>query len=147
MKKGTHKINKKTFDTMKASQEVMKKVKVKSKDIATIMGMSAPTLNKLAKSDTYADYKATGKDKRDLVERDSDDVKTKQEQKNEAWVEYLAIVDTANRACKAIVNPAQEVYHARIKEIDEQDEQVKEQEDDGIRIIDGKKYKLIEEYE
>jgi len=60
MKKGKHKINKKSFDTMKATMVVMKKAKVKGKDIATIMGVSTATLNKLDRSATYAEYKAIG---------------------------------------------------------------------------------------
>jgi len=149
MKKGTHKINKKTFSSMKEAQHTMRNAKVKNKDIAIILGMSAPTLNKLAKSDTYADYKAIGEDKRDPVKRDSDDVKTKQEQKNEAWVEYLAIVDPAMKTCNAIVNPARDAYQARIKEIDAQDEhgeaveKIRAQERERVRGLKEKYQQLI----
>jgi len=51
---------------------------------------------------------------------------TKQEQKDEALEAYIAIQA-----------PALKVYLAKCDEIEQQ-------EDDDIRIIDGKKYKLIE---
>jgi len=52
---------------------------------------------------------------------------TKQEQKDEALEAYIAIQA-----------PALKVYLAKCDEIEQQ-------EDDDIRIIDGKRYKLIEE--
>jgi len=51
-------------------------------------------------------------------------MKTKEEQKEEA-----------QKAYKAIVDPAREIYLAKLREIDE----------DDIKIINGKKYKLVEE--
>jgi len=51
---------------------------------------------------------------------------TKQEQKDEAWESY-----------KAIQASAWKFYKAKYDEIDQQ-------KDDDIRIIDGKRYKLIE---
>ena len=54
-------------------------------------------------------------------------MKTKQEQKDEALEAYIAIQA-----------PALKAYLAKCDEIEQQ-------EDDDIRIIDGKRYKLIEE--
>jgi len=50
----------------------------------------------------------------------------KQEQKDEAWKKY-----------KAIRDQAWEEYYAKWEEIDKQEE--------DIKIIDGKRYKLIKE--
>jgi len=61
---------------------------------------------------------------------------TKREQKNEAWKVYHAIIDPAMEAYEAIQAPAWEAYNAKCREIDQQK--------DDIRIIDGKRYKLIE---
>jgi len=62
-------------------------------------------------------------------------MKSKQEQKDEARKAYEAIVGPAWKAYEAIVDPAYEAYSVRLREIDEED----------IKIIDGKKYKLVEE--
>jgi len=50
---------------------------------------------------------------------------------------YDAIVDPAYQAYNAIVDLARNAYNAKCKEIDEQGE--------DIRVINGKRYKLIEE--
>jgi len=60
---------------------------------------------------------------------------TKQEQKNEAYKAYEAIKDPAFKAYLAIRDPAHEDYLAKCEEIDAQE--------DEIKIIDGKRYKLI----
>jgi len=60
---------------------------------------------------------------------------TKQEQKNEAYKAYEAIKDPADKTYKAIINPAFKAYLAKCEEIDAQE--------DEIKIIDGKRYKLI----
>ena len=73
---------------------------------------------------------------------------TKQEQKDLALKEYDAITDPAWEECKATTDPAWkkyeatkyqawEEYDAKCKKIDEQEEYIK--------IIDGKIYKLIKE--
>ena len=54
-----------------------------------------------------------------------------------AWKAYEAIADSAYKAYEAIIDPALKDYEAKCKEIDEQK--------DVIKIIDGKRYKLIEE--
>ena len=72
----------------------------------------------------------------------------KEQQKKEAWKVYQAKIDPAYKAYRAIVDSAIKVYfktadpalkacEAKCKEIDEQE--------DVIKIIDGKRYKLIEE--
>jgi len=68
-------------------------------------------------------------------------MKTKQQQKEEADKAFFVIANAAKKLYNAMVDPAWEALEARIREINAQDAQ----EDDGIRIIDGKKYKLIEE--
>jgi len=71
---------------------------------------------------------------------------TKQEQKAEAWEAYEAIaeparkayytiVDPAWKAYEVIADPAWEAYEAKCREIDKQE---------TIKIIDGKRYRLIE---
>ena len=65
---------------------------------------------------------------------------TKEQQKVEANKVYRAIIDPAFKAYEAIVDSARKAYQAKIEEIEEIDEQ-----DDIIKIIDGKRYKLIEE--
>jgi len=76
-------------------------------------------------------------------------MKTKQQQKDEAYVAFRAIRDPALKvyeviagsaweAYKAITDPALKVYEAKCREIDEQ-------VDEDIKIIDGKRYKLIKE--
>jgi len=62
-------------------------------------------------------------------------MKTKQEQKAEALKAYKAIIDPALKIYNGIAEPATEAYDAKLREIDGQD----------IKIIDGKRYKLIEE--
>ena len=53
---------------------------------------------------------------------------TKQEQKDEAWEDYLVITDPAWKAYKTwrtykkITEPATEAYYAKLKEIEEQEE-------------------------
>jgi len=74
---------------------------------------------------------------------------TKQEQKDEAWEAFSAIVNPAKEALDAIVKPAREAcqaieapaWKAYLAKCDE----IEQQKDDDIRIIDGKRYKLIEE--
>ena len=65
-------------------------------------------------------------------------MKTKQQQKDEAYVAFQAIRDPAYVAFRAITDPAYEIYKAKCREIDEQ-------ADEDIKIIDGKKNKLIKE--
>jgi len=48
-------------------------------------------------------------------------MKTKKEQRDEAWERFVAIVAPARKELDAIVNPARRVYQARIREIDAQD--------------------------
>ena len=71
----------------------------------------------------------------------------KQEQKDRAWQEYQAIKEPAREKYKAIyeqadkeyeaiTEPARKKYYAKCRAIDEQDK--------DIKIIDGKKYKLID---
>jgi len=77
---------------------------------------------------------------------------TKQQQKDKAlkvfdairglaYQAYDAIVDPADKVFDAIVDPALKAYDAKCKEINEQEEQIEEQ----IMVINGKRYKLIEE--
>jgi len=72
---------------------------------------------------------------------------TKQEQKNEAYEDYVAIIapafkvyeaiiDPTLKAYEAIRDPAYKTYLAKCEEIDAQE--------DEIKIIDGKRYKLID---
>ena len=76
--------------------------------------------------------------------------KTKEQRKDEALKAYHEIMSTAYKIYEAILAPAWktyqainmpmwDIYQAKCKEIDE--EIVKEEED--IKIIDGKRYKLI----
>ena len=51
-----------------------------------------------------------------------------------ALKEYESIAKPALKECVAIQEPAWEEYHAKCREIDEQD----------IKIIDGKRYRLID---
>jgi len=60
----------------------------------------------------------------------------KQEQKDRAWQEYQAITEPARKEYQAITSPAWKEYVLKCKMIDEQEE--------DIKIIDGKKYKLID---
>ena len=56
-------------------------------------------------------------------------MKTKEEQKEEAWEDYLVITDPAWKAYKTwrtykkITEPATEAYYAKLKEIEEQEEE------------------------
>lgn len=49
-------------------------------------------------------------------------MKTKEQQKDEAWETYKAIKDPAHEAYEAIENPAYDAYQAKCREIDAQDE-------------------------
>ena len=71
---------------------------------------------------------------------------TKEEQKEEAWESYEAIAEPARKAYYAILDPAWKAYEviadpawkaylAKLREIDKQE---------TIKIIDGKRYRLIE---
>jgi len=53
-----------------------------------------------------------------------------------AWKTYQAIKFPADKACQAIKVSAWKAYQAKCKEIDEEEH---------IKIIDGKRYKLMEE--
>jgi len=74
---------------------------------------------------------------------------TKKEQKAEAWKVYIAIQAPALKAYNAITDPARESYKAITdpawKAYLAKCDEIEQQEDDDIRIIDGKRYKLIEE--
>jgi len=61
----------------------------------------------------------------------------KQAKKDQAYKKYKAINDPAYKKYKAISDPAWKEYKAKCKKIDEQEE--------DIKIIDGKRYKLIKE--
>ena len=72
---------------------------------------------------------------------------TKQEQKNEAFKTYETIRDQAFKTYETIIapakktyltiiDPAKKTYLAKCEEIDAQE--------DEIKIIDGKRYKLID---
>ncbi len=61
---------------------------------------------------------------------------TKQQQKEQAYKEYEAIIAPAYKEYLAIEEPALKEYKAKCKEIDEQEE--------DIKIIDGKRYKLVD---
>jgi len=56
---------------------------------------------------------------------------------NPAWKAYEVIRHPALKVCEAIVDPAREIYLARLRKINEQGE--------DIKIINGKRYKLVEE--
>jgi len=71
---------------------------------------------------------------------------TKKEQKEEAWEAYdeivnqarkayYTIVDPAWKAHEVIADPAWKAYEAKCREINKQE---------TIKIIDGKRYRLIE---
>jgi len=60
---------------------------------------------------------------------------TKQEQKDEASDTYRKAVDPALKIFDTIRYKAREIYLAKLREIDEKD----------IKIINGKRYKLIDE--
>ena len=66
-------------------------------------------------------------------------MKTKQQQKDEALKAYLAIRKPAWESYQAIQEPAHEAYLAKLKEIDEQEEE------ETIIEVKGKRYKLIED--
>jgi len=57
--------------------------------------------------------------------------------KEKAYKEYETIISPASREYEAIRILAFEKYQAKCKKIDEQDEE-------DIKIIDGKRYKLID---
>ena len=57
--------------------------------------------------------------------------------KGPAWKAYEEIEQPAAKAYEAIANQAEKIYIAKCREIDKQK--------DDIKIIDGKRYKLIEE--
>ena len=59
---------------------------------------------------------------------------TKQEQKDKAYAEYRAIQGPAYKKYQAIEEQALNEYQSKCNEIDELD----------IKIIDGKKYKLVD---
>jgi len=59
---------------------------------------------------------------------------TKQEQKDKAYAEYNAIEEPAYKEYQAIEKQAFKEYQSKCNEIDELD----------IKIIDGKKYKLVD---
>ena len=61
---------------------------------------------------------------------------TKEEQKAEAYEAYEAITDPLWEDFKTLQAPAYEAYLAKCKKIDEQG---------TIKIIDGKRYMLVEE--
>ena len=79
--------------------------------------------------------------------------KTKEQRKDEALKAYRAIHIPAYKIYEAIEDPAWEtyqeinipawhIYEAKCKEIDDEiDEEIVKEED--IKIIDGKRYKLI----
>jgi len=73
---------------------------------------------------------------------------TKQEQKDEAYKVYLDIRDQAFKAYKAIIDPAYKAYLAirdpACEDYEAKCEEIDAQEDE-IKIIDGKRYKLINE--
>jgi len=60
---------------------------------------------------------------------------TKKQQKDEALKAYKSIVGLARKTYDAKVGQASKALNAKCKEINEQGEQ--------IRVIDGKRYKLI----
>jgi len=74
---------------------------------------------------------------------------TKREQKEKAWEAYEAIQAPAWKAYQAIEAPAWKAYQAikdpAWKAYLAKCDEIEQQEDDDIRIIDGKRYKLIEE--
>jgi len=57
--------------------------------------------------------------------------------KGPAWKVYTEIEQPAAKAYEAIANQAEKIYRAKCEEIDEQK--------DDIKIIDGKRYTLIED--
>ena len=59
---------------------------------------------------------------------------TKQEQKDKAYAEYNAIIEPEYAEYRAIEKQANKEYQSKCNEIDELD----------IKIIDGKKYKLVD---
>jgi len=71
---------------------------------------------------------------------------TKQEQKDKAYAEYKAIMDKAYKKYRAIEGPAFKEYQAiqgpAYAEYQSKCNEIDEQED--IKIIDGKKYKLVD---
>jgi len=60
--------------------------------------------------------------------------------KNTAWEEYLKIQNTAYEECEKIENPAYEEYRKKIKEIEDDPEEIPE-----IIEQNGRKYRLVEE--
>jgi len=72
---------------------------------------------------------------------------TKQEQKDKAYAEYLAIKEPAYKEYQSIEEPALKEYQAIEKQA-YKEYQAKCNEIDGkeekIKIIDGKKYKLVD---
>ena len=50
---------------------------------------------------------------------------TKDQQKEVAWKEYLAILEPAQSAYRSIRGPAHKAYRERCREIDEQEKQLK----------------------
>ena len=60
---------------------------------------------------------------------------TKQQQKDKAYAEYLAIKEQAFKEYRAIEEPALKEYQSKCDEIDGKED---------IKIIDGKKYKLVD---
>ena len=65
---------------------------------------------------------------------------TKDQRKNIAYEEYEKAREPAWKEYQKIDMPAWEEYEKKCKEIDDEPEEVEE-----IKIIDGRKYKLVEE--
>jgi len=67
-------------------------------------------------------------------------MKTKEEQqRDQAFKEYLAIYDLAYKKFRAIIDKAWKECQEKCEVINEQEGE----EEEDIKIIDGKKYKLI----
>jgi len=118
--------------------------------------MKKLTKKEQAMTDTKFDIEKAAKI---IINKMNKEELTKQEQKNEALKAYNAIQAPAWESYKAIRNPALETYNAiaspameayiaiqapALKAYLAKCDEIEQQKDDDIRIIDGKRYKLIE---